>query len=218
MGNRDGNSHLLTKGSTLTMKRFILAALALSISTAYAANCGNDKDVGNADCSPPSNGGGNQTPTTAASSISAAVAVAGAVSTSTALTSTSSTNTLTNGPSTSSVGNVTGGGATASAGSATVNIAAATQPGTVTVKNTPDAAVLIASPTAVCRISFGMGGSGPGIGLSFGSSTLDEGCDAREDARLLNNLGLYTEAIARLCAKAEMATALGAKCPVKATP
>jgi hypothetical protein len=86
--------------------------------------------------------------------------------------------------------------------------------GTTRVENTPDAPAIIASPTAVCRVTYGIGGSGPGIGLSFGSSVLDEGCDAREDARLLHNLGLHAEAVLRLCSKPEMAKALGARCPV----
>ena len=84
----------------------------------------------------------------------------------------------------------------------------------MTVKNTPDAPAIIASPTAPCRVQGGVGGSAPGFGLSFGGSVLDEGCDAREDARLLHNLGLQAEAVKRLCAKPEMAVALGeARCP-----
>jgi hypothetical protein len=84
----------------------------------------------------------------------------------------------------------------------------------VTVKNTPDAYAPIASPTAPCRVAHSAGGSGPGFGISFGSSTLDEGCDAREDSRLLHNMGLREESIKRLCAKPEMAAALGEdRCP-----
>jgi hypothetical protein len=44
---------------------------------------------------------------------------------------------------------------------------------------------------------------------------LDEGCDAREDSRLLHNMGLHAEAVLRLCAKPEMAKALGSRCPVQ---
>ncbi len=84
---------------------------------------------------------------------------------------------------------------------------------TMRVENTPDATAIIASPTAVCRVTYGVGGSGPGIGISFGSSVLDEGCDAREDARMLHNMGLHGEAVLRLCAKPEMAKALGSRCP-----
>jgi hypothetical protein len=81
------------------------------------------------------------------------------------------------------------------------------------IYNTPDAVAMIASPTAPCRIQMGAGASVPGIGISAGGSVLDEGCDAREDARLLHNLGLQTAAVKRLCAKPEMAVALGVMCP-----
>jgi hypothetical protein len=49
--------------------------------------------------------------------------------------------------------------------------------------------------------------------VNLGSSTLDEGCDTREDARLLHNMGEKEAAVLRLCAKPEMAKALAAKCP-----
>lgn len=82
------------------------------------------------------------------------------------------------------------------------------------MKNTPDAYAPIASPTAPCRIAGSAGGSGPGFSFSVGASALDEGCDAREDARLLHNMGLKEESITRLCQKPEMAKALGEKrCP-----
>jgi hypothetical protein len=96
--------------------------------------------------------------------------------------------------------------------SITVNNPAA--PSEITIKNTPDAYAPINNPTAPCRVAHAAGGSGPGFGISFGSSTLDEGCDTREDARLLHNMGLVNESITRLCAKPEMAKALGEKrCP-----
>jgi hypothetical protein len=225
----------------------VLLALACA-APAYAANCGNDKPVGGADCTPgggnpgnPGNpggavGGAAQSAANAgaiAGAAAGAIAISGPSASLSSATSGPSTSSATTGASTSSAtggqggvgygGSAAGGSATASAGSASVgdvnvNVstpAQAAQPSTVTVKNTPDANVLIASPTAVCRISFGAGGSGPGIGLSFGASMLDEGCDAREDARLLRNMGLLAEAILRLCAKPEMAAALGTKCPAK---
>jgi hypothetical protein len=79
-------------------------------------------------------------------------------------------------------------------------------------QNTPDSTVVISSPTAPCRIAVGAGGSGPGFSLQLGGSVLDEGCDAREDSRLLHNLGKVAASIRRLCAKPEMAEALGADC------
>ena len=86
-------------------------------------------------------------------------------------------------------------------------------PSDIKVLNTPDSYAPIASPTAPCRVAYSGGGSGPGFGISIGASALDEGCDAREDARLLYNLGMHNEAILRLCAKPELNAALGARCP-----
>jgi hypothetical protein len=88
-------------------------------------------------------------------------------------------------------------------------------PSDITVKNVPDVTVMIASPTAYCRNTFGFGVSVAGFGGGVGSSELDPGCDTREDARLLFNMGLKDESIARLCAKPEMAVALKAKCEPK---
>lgn len=88
------------------------------------------------------------------------------------------------------------------------------QPDSIKVKNVPDAPSQLSAPTAPCRIAVGVAGSWMGGSLGIGSSVLDDGCDTREDSRLLFNLGLRTEAIARLCMKPEMATALGEKaCP-----
>jgi hypothetical protein len=50
-------------------------------------------------------------------------------------------------------------------------------------------------------------------------SVLDEGCDTREDARMLFNMNEKVAAVARLCAKPEMAAALGpVKCPPPPPP
>jgi hypothetical protein len=68
---------------------------------------------------------------------------------------------------------------------------------------------IIASPTAPCRVAIGIGGGAIGGALSIVGSTLDEGCDAREDARLLHNLNQHDAALKRLCQKPEMARALG---------
>lgn len=95
-----------------------------------------------------------------------------------------------------------------------INISNPPAPNNIKVKNVPDAPDMIAAPTAPCRIAVGVSGSWIGGSVGIGSSVLDEGCEAREDVRLLYNMGLRTEAIARLCMKPEMATALGEKnCP-----
>lgn len=81
------------------------------------------------------------------------------------------------------------------------------------IVNVPDAPAVISHPTAPCRVSLGLSGSFLGGSIGGTGSVLDEGCDAREDARLLVNMGLRAEAEKRLCAKPEMAAALGTKCP-----
>jgi hypothetical protein len=87
------------------------------------------------------------------------------------------------------------------------------------IENTPDTAAIIASPTAVCRVTYGLGGSGPGIGISFGSSVLDEGCHLREVARMLNNLGLHEAAVQAMCTDATAYPALlAAGVPCKIQP
>lgn len=93
----------------------------------------------------------------------------------------------------------------------------------VTVTNsTPDsirtvgiAPDMITTTTASCRIAVGVSGGVLGGALGISSSVLDEGCDTREDARLLVNMGYAWAAVNRLCAKPEMAAALGPICPVK---
>lgn len=77
--------------------------------------------------------------------------------------------------------------------------------GSYEVKNVPNPPDVIANPTAPCRVSIGVAGSGVGFGFGVGSSVLDEGCDSREDARLLYNMGMPDTAIQRLCGKPEMA-------------
>jgi hypothetical protein len=97
--------------------------------------------------------------------------------------------------------------------SQTITFSNPAAPSEVTITNTPDAYAPISAPTSPCRVAYSGGGSGPGFGISIGASALDEGCDTREDARLLHNMGLQNEAIARLCAKPELNAALGARCP-----
>jgi hypothetical protein len=77
---------------------------------------------------------------------------------------------------------------------------------------------MIASPTAPCRVAIGAGGGWIGNALSIFGSVLDEGCDTREDSRHLNNIGKIEASVRRLCAKKEMAAALGeVDCPKPAT-
>lgn len=80
--------------------------------------------------------------------------------------------------------------------------------GSFEVKNVPNPPDIIANPTAPCRIAVGASGSGVGFGIGIGTSVLDDGCDAREDSRLLYNMGLHDLAKMRLCAKPEMAAVI----------
>ncbi len=90
-------------------------------------------------------------------------------------------------------------------------------PDSYTIRQAPAAPDVLASPTAPCRVAVGVSGSAIAGSLGITGSSLDEGCDAREDARLLWNMGLPEVAIMRLCAKSEIAVALkessGFSCP-----
>jgi hypothetical protein len=67
---------------------------------------------------------------------------------------------------------------------------------------------MIASPTAPCRIALGAGGGWVGGALSIFGSTLDEGCELRENARLLHNLGRQSAAVSLLCSNEKIAKVL----------
>jgi hypothetical protein len=186
------------------MKRTLLIAALLAASAAHAG--GNSNDNG-----PIFGGGSGDSSATAVSgstSISganaSAVSVSGAQSTSAAIGLGGTANVTVKPVVTPGATNVTVNPST------TINSTAPAR-----IENTPDATVLISSPTAPCRISIGVGGSGPGVGFSIGGSVLDEGCDTREDARMLNNLGMKDAAIKRLCMKPEMAQVLGVACGAK---
>jgi hypothetical protein len=108
------------------------------------------------------------------------------------------------------------GGSTSNAvsgGSTSSNSVVITAPQAAKIPdNTPDVGLAVPPATSPCRIPVGAGGSSPGLGLTIGFSTLDEGCDTREDARTLWAVGLQGAAYARLCQKAEMAKAMGVLC------
>jgi len=67
---------------------------------------------------------------------------------------------------------------------------------------------LAAAGIETCTSSASSGISGPGFGISFGSTGVDEGCDARLDARTLVGVGLNVAAIHRLCERPKMAIAM----------
>jgi len=67
---------------------------------------------------------------------------------------------------------------------------------------------LAAAGIETCTSSASSGISGPGFGISFGSTGVDEGCDARLDARTLVGVGLKASAVLRLCEREKMALAM----------
>lgn len=67
---------------------------------------------------------------------------------------------------------------------------------------------LAAAGIETCTSSASSGVSGPGFGFSFGATDVDEGCEARLDARTLAGLGLAGAAVARLCERPKMAIAM----------
>lgn len=67
---------------------------------------------------------------------------------------------------------------------------------------------LAAAGVETCTSSASSGISGPGFGISFGGTGIDEGCEARLDARTLAGLGLTQSGIQRLCERPKMAVAM----------
>lgn len=102
-------------------------------------------------------------------------------------------------------GSASNSNAGAISGSANEQVVNFNSPGTVAysgeykLRSTGVAPDMIASPTAPCRIGVGISGGWVGGALGIGSSVLDEGCELRENARLLNNLGKQAAAVALLC-------------------
>jgi hypothetical protein len=90
--------------------------------------------------------------------------------------------------------------------------------GSHTVRSAPDTTLIVPGMTAPCVISVGASGSGVGFGFGIAAGLEDKDCTAREDARTLLSIGLKDEAIARLCLRADMKTALGPKCPQPVAP
>lgn len=67
---------------------------------------------------------------------------------------------------------------------------------------------LAAAGVETCTSSTSSGISGPGFGISFGGTGVDEGCEARLDARTLAGLGLNRAGVQRLCERPKMAIAM----------
>lgn len=80
----------------------------------------------------------------------------------------------------------------------------------------------LTSSNGACMGSSSAGAQGVGFGLSFGTTWTDTSCDMRYDAEALRLAGLPRAALARLCQKSEIASAMeasGTPCPaVKVAP
>lgn len=84
-----------------------------------------------------------------------------------------------------------------------------------------EAATAYAAPLAAsngtCMGSSSVGGQGAAFGISFGTTWRDSDCDMRYDAQALQSVGMADAAVARLCQKAEIASAMeaaGTPCPL----
>lgn len=71
--------------------------------------------------------------------------------------------------------------------------------GSYKVKDTPAVSLGQVFPTSPCMGGTQVGGSGPGIGLSIGTSWKDDDCSLRETARSFQGLGMNSDAVAILC-------------------
>lgn len=120
------------------------------------------------------------------------------------------------------VGAVAGGNAQGGTGNANGNGVGNTTTLTQTYEaqaRDPVATAYSAGLTAsngTCMGSSSAGAQGTGLGLSFGTTWVDTGCDIRFDATALAAAGLAKAAVARLCQKADIAKAMeaaGTPCP-----
>lgn len=83
------------------------------------------------------------------------------------------------------------------------------QDGTATLRTVPSVSAPAALPTAPCRISHSAGVAVIGVGVSAGSSTEDEKCTMRENARILDSLGAREAALLLMCFDEQVAKVLG---------
>ena len=74
----------------------------------------------------------------------------------------------------------------------------------IRIKNTPDAyAPALTTSNGTCMGSSSVGGSGPGIGLSIGSTWTDKECTLRYNAEIMHNMG-YKDAVVNIMCQSEV--------------
>jgi hypothetical protein len=71
--------------------------------------------------------------------------------------------------------------------------------GTTTLRNTPEIVAPNISGGNPCLVGISGGGAGPGIGITFGVGYSDKGCERRNSAALLSNIGEKDVAIELMC-------------------
>lgn len=80
--------------------------------------------------------------------------------------------------------------------------------------NTPDAyAPPLATSNGTCMGSSSIGGSGPGLGLSVGSTWRDDACSRRYNAQMMHALGHADVAVNIMCQDESVAQAAPHLCP-----
>ena len=83
--------------------------------------------------------------------------------------------------------------------SATLTINEATAPSRVKIENTPDVYAPNVAPTAPCMGGTSVGGTGPGFGISFGTSWESKTCMILEAARSFEQAGYREDALHIRC-------------------
>lgn len=71
--------------------------------------------------------------------------------------------------------------------------------GTQTLRNTPEIVAPNISGGNPCLVGISGGGAGPGIGITFGVGYSDRGCERRNEAALLSNIGERDVAVELMC-------------------
>jgi hypothetical protein len=71
--------------------------------------------------------------------------------------------------------------------------------GTTTLRNTPEIIAPNISGGNPCLVGISGGGAGPGIGITLGIGYSDKGCERRNSAALLSNIGQRDVAIELMC-------------------
>lgn len=71
--------------------------------------------------------------------------------------------------------------------------------GTTTIRNVPEIVAPNISGGNPCLVGVSGGGAGPGIGITLGFGYSDKGCDRRNNAALLSNMGLKDTAAELMC-------------------